>query len=418
MKSVFTKHIAVCLVLSAIFVLAGGGTFTTFAAETVKIGILDPISGPFEPFGRTWRIALEFAADEQNAKGGLLGRKVELISEDGEMKPDVATRKARKLILENKVNFLTGGMGSNIAIALNKVASSTKVIYLNFSGMADEIQGREFTPYAFRVGQNHYAQFTALTLLMAKTPYRKFYSIQPDYVAGHTQDKDLKDQLKVFVPDAKVVGTDFHPFSTKDFAPYITKIIASGADAIATGTYGADLINMIKQARSMGLKAPFPIFAPLGKHPYMISELGNDAVGMYYTFETTMRLNTPENQDMVKRFHEKHKNDKDFLTQWPFSDLAMAMFGWKMTFAAVEKAGSLDAEKIIKAYEGFQWKSPTGQWTMRACDHQVLLPMFGGMIEGGPNPYYKFPWAGPKVEMFPVEKVSLPATKEYNARCQ
>jgi branched-chain amino acid transport system substrate-binding protein len=298
------------------------------------------------------------------------------------------------------------------------VASSSKVIYLNYSGMADDIQGKEFTPYGFRICQNHYAQFTALVHLMARMPYRKIYSIQPDYVAGHTQDTDLKEQLKALLPDARVVGTDFHPFATKDFAPYITKIIASGADAIATGTYGSDLINLVRQARHMGLKSPFPIFAPLCKHPYMIGELKDDAAGMYYAAEYTMRVNTPENQDMIRRYHEKHKDDKDFLTQWPFSDVSMAILGWKMTFAAIEKAGSLDAEKIIEAYEGFQWKSPVGMWTMRKCDHQVVLPMFGGVIEAGPNPYYNFPWASAKVEEFPADKVTLPATKDYNSRCQ
>ena len=179
-----------------------------------------------------------------------------------------------------------------------------------------------------------------------------------------------------------------------------------------------DFINMVRQARHMGLQAPFPIFAPLSKHPYMIGELKDDAAGMYYAAEYSMRVNTPENQDMIRRYHEKHKDDKDFLTQWPFSDVAMAILGWKMTFAAIEKAGSLDAEKIIEAYEGFQWKSPVGMWTMRKCDHQVVLPMFGGIIEAGPNPYYKFPWASAKVEEFPADKVTLPATKDYNNRCQ
>jgi len=414
MRGILTKGIMLCIFVAALVCAAGSAGH---AADTVKIGVLDPRSGQNEPFGRTWFAALQFAADEQNAKGGLLGRKVELIAEDGESKPDVATRKARKLILENKVNFLTGGQLSPVAIALARVATSSKVLYFNYSGMADEIQGKEFTPYAFRVCQNHYQQFTSLIMLLAKTPYRKIYSLQPDYLAGHSQDKDLREELPKYIPDGKVVGSDFHPFATRDFAPYISKVIASGADVIVSGTFGSDLINLIRQARSMGLKAPFPIFAPLGLHPYSIGELKDAAVGMYYTSEYLLNVNTPENQEFIKRYHDKHKDDKDFLTQWPFSDPAMAILGWKMTFAAVEKAGSLDPEKIIAAYEGFEWKSPVGMWTMRKCDHQVLLPMYGGSIAAGPNPYYTFPWEGSKVEEFPADKVSLPATKEYNPRC-
>jgi ABC-type branched-subunit amino acid transport system substrate-binding protein len=139
-----------------------------------------------------------------------------------------------------------------------------------------------------------------------------------------------------------------------------------------------------------------------------------------------MRVKTPENEEMIRRFHEKHKNDKDFLTWWPFPDIGMAILGWKMTFAAIEKAGSLDPEKIIETFENnFQWKSPVGLYTMRKCDHQVILPMYGGMIEAGPNPYYNgsirpdisFPWAGPNIAEFPAEKVTLPPTPEYNPRC-
>lgn len=418
MKRMLTKPIAVCVFFTIVFILGSGGVFTAPAADTVKIGVVDPLSGQMEPFGRTWHAAVQFAVAEQNAAGGLLGRKVEAIAEDGEAKPDVATRKARKLILEDKVNFLTGGMTSAVAIAMNKLASSSKLIYIDYSAMADLVQGKEFSPYAFRVCQNNYAQFTALVQLMAKMPYRKFYSIQPDNAGGHAQDTDLKERLKVYMPSARVVGTDFHPLATRDFAPYISKIIASGADALATGTYGSDLINMIRQARSMGLKPPFPIFAPIGLHPYSISELKADAVGMYFTSEYALRINTPENQAFIRRYHEKHEDDKDFLTQWPFSDLAMAIFAWKMTFAAVEKAGSLDPDKIIAAYEGFQWNSPVGSmWTMRKCDHQVVLPMYGGSIAAGPNPYYTFPWEGPGIEEFPADKVTLPATKDYNPRC-
>jgi branched-chain amino acid transport system substrate-binding protein len=387
------------------------------AADTVKIGQLDPFSGTFESLGRTFNTGLQFAIDEQNAKGGLLGRKIELFKEDDEGKPDVATRKANKLILENKVNFLTSGFGSHIAIALNKVATAHKTLYINFAAMSDPVQGAEFSPYAFRVCQNVHASNTSIIHYMATLPYRKLYCIYPDYAAGHDNDRVNRAQLKILIPDAKILGTDFPPLANRDYAPYITKILATKPDAILTGLHSTDLINFVKQARSMGLKAPFPIFAPLGKHPYIINELKDDAVGIHWAMEYSLRVKTPENEDMIRRFHEKHKNDTDFLTQWPFADCSLAILGWKMTFAAVEKAGSLDTDKIITAYEGFQWKSPVGMWTMRKCDHQVILPMFGGAIEAGPNPYYKFPWAGTKITEFPAEKVAVPATADYNKRC-
>jgi len=428
MERTFTKATGVgfiCLIL--MLTLFAGVFFEAMAADTIKIGQLEPLSGPFEANGRTWVIGVQFAADEQNAKGGLLGRKIEILKEDDEAKPDVATRKAKKLILENKVDFITSGLGSHIAIALNKVATTHKTIYICYGSFTDDIMGKEFSRYAFRTCLNLYNLNSTVALLMAKTPYRKFYTIQPDYVSGHVGDRLIREQTKIHLPDATFVGTDFFPLgATKDFGPYITKIIASKADAAYFGGFGPDLINFVKQARAMGLKVPFPIFASLAIHPYLLRELKDDAAGIYWAHQYSMRVKTPENEEMIRRFHEKHKNDKDFLTWWPFPDIGMAILGWKMTFAAIEKAGSLDPEKIIETFENnFQWKSPTGLYTMRKCDHQVILPMYGGMIEAGPNPYYNgsirpdisFPWAGPNIAEFPAEKVTLPPTPEYNPRC-
>jgi branched-chain amino acid transport system substrate-binding protein len=406
------------LMIMLILILSAGIPVRALAADTIKIGELDPFSGTFESLGRTFNTGVRFAVDEQNAKGGLLGRKIEILTEDDEGKPDVATRKAKKLIMENKVNFITSGFGSHIAIALNKVATAQKTLYINYAAMSDPVQGAEFSPYAFRVCQNVHSSQTAMILLMATKPYRKLYCIYPDYASGHDNDKVNREQLKIHVPDAKILGTDFPPLGNKDYGPYITKIIASKADAVLSGLFSTDLINFVKQARAMGLKAPFPIFSPLSKHPYIINELKEDGVGLYWSMGYSLRVKTPENEELIKRFHEVHKNDKDFLTQWPFADCALAILGWKMTFAAIEKAGSLDPEKIIGTFENFQWKSPVGQWTMRKCDHQLILPIYGGAIESGPNPFYSFPWSGTNITEFPAEKVAIPATADYNARCR
>jgi branched-chain amino acid transport system substrate-binding protein len=417
MKRSFFRVTGITVLIFAVMsMIVAGVPSMVSGAEPIKIGLLEPFSGPFEAYGAAWLAGVQFAVDEQNAKGGLFGRKIEIIKEDDEMMPDVAIRKAKKLMLEHKVDILTSGMGSHIAIALNKLATSSKILYINYGAMADDVQGKEFSPYSFRVCFNDYSQLAALVSYIAKQPYKRFYGIHIDYAAGYSKDNALKTQLKLQVPSASVVGTDFHPFGTKDFGPYITKVMASKADAIVATGYGQDLLNLITQTRAMGVK--LPIFAPLGAHPYVINQLKEAGAGIVWSHEYSLRINTPENQDMIKRYHEKHKNDRDFLTRWPFSDIGMTILGWKMTFAAIEKAGSLDLDKVVKAFENFQWKSPLGStWTMRGCDHQLMVPMFAGMLEAGPNPYYNFPWEGPNPLQFPADKMTLPATAEYNSRC-
>ena len=186
--------------------LLGGNPFRAMAAETIKIGVLEALSGPQEYTGRFWLAGLQFAIDEQNAKGGLFGKKIEYISEDSEWKADVANRKARKLIMEDKVDILASAGASAVSIALNKVATSYKKLFILYGANADDLMGREFSRYAFRVCQNSHNIYTALALSMAKKPYRRFYIITPDNVVGYSFSKTFKEQIKRYVPDAKIVG--------------------------------------------------------------------------------------------------------------------------------------------------------------------------------------------------------------------
>jgi branched-chain amino acid transport system substrate-binding protein len=394
------------------------------AGDTIKIGAVEPRSGPMESVGRFMFSGLIQAVDEQNAKGGLFGKKIEIIWEDSEFKGDVATRKAKKLILEDKVDFLVSGASSPVMVALNKVSATNKILYFGYGAMTDDIQGREFSPYGFRLTATMYNVYSAMAQWMEKKPYRKFYILAPDYLSGYDTAKQFKEQMKIHVPDAKIVGEDFHPIANKDFGPYVTKMIASKADAIMLGSFGPDLTNVVKTIRSMGLKN-IPILSHVIE-PYPMNDMKEDAVGIHITNQYSLRVNTPENQDLLKKFHEKHKGDKDYLTWWPVGAMGGTIISWRVAFAAMEKAGTLDPDKFVKVFEGFQYKTPVGTYTMRACDHQMMTPMYGITIEGGPNPFYngsirpeiKFPFEGPKVEMFPAEKVALPVTKEYNPRCQ
>jgi ABC-type branched-subunit amino acid transport system substrate-binding protein len=407
-----------CIVF--LIIIVGIFTFTpvAFSADTIKIGQLDPLSGPFEYAGRLYYAGLKFVVDEQNKKGGLLGKKLEIIQEDSELKPDVTTRKAKKLILEDKVNFLASGTGTHISIALNKVATAYKTIYINYGGMGDICQGKEFSRYAFRVCQNSYNFTSAFAQFMALKPFRKFYIICQDYAWGHDVANDFKKQLKIHLPEAQIVGEDYHPLATKDFGPYITKVMAAKADAVFTGNWGPDSRLLVKQARALGLKAPFPFVMTFGVDPYVEQELGDDSIGIHYVYDYTVRVDTPENRAMIERYRTYHKDDKDVLTQWPVGSIGHTICGWQMVVALIEKIGTIDPEKFIEAFEGFSYKTPVGVWTMRKCDHQVLLPMFGGVVEGGPNPYFPFPWLGPKIVTFPPEKVAIPATPDYNPRCK
>ena len=415
--------VSVCLFF--IMAIWAGGPVKAIVADTVRIGQIDPFSGPFESTGRGINAALRFAVAEQNAKGGLLGKKVELLTADCEGKPDVATRRAKEFILKDKVIATCGAGGTHIVSAMNKVASNYKTINLNFGALSDFMQGKGFTRYAFRMIPNGYAMISVLAKLMATKPYRKFYIICQDYAWGHDVARAFKEQIKAAIPDVQIVGEDYHPIATKDFAPYITKVIAAKADAIFTGNWGPDAWLLVKQARELGLKSPYPMVMPFGVEPPVENELQDAAVGIYACCYYSMRVDTPENKTFIEKYRQViGKNEKNYVCWWPQGSMGGAALGLSMFFAAVEKAGSFDSEKIIDAFEGLWHKTPVGWWQMRKCDHQVILPMFGGMVQAGDNPWYngsidpniKFPWMG-AVEKFSATETAIPPTSDYNKRC-
>ena len=276
----------VCLI--AAMVLTVGLASTVFAADTVKIGLLTPLSGPAEIAGRMFRGAAQFAVDEQNAKGGLMGKKIEILFEDSEMKVDVGLRKAKKLILQDKVNFLGVGADDALAIALNKLTPEYKMLLLEAYASAIEVTGKEFSRYTFRVYPNTYSLCAAMVQMAKAKGFKRFYNIALDFLPGHDHVRIWKELVKKEMPDAQMVGEDFFPWNTKDFGPYVTKIKAAKPDMIMLGAFGPDVINMVKQSRRMGLKVPFMNHFALD--PMMTRALGQDADGMYSVSGYSMEI--------------------------------------------------------------------------------------------------------------------------------
>ena len=191
----------------------------SMAEDTIKIGMVEPFSGPMESYGRECVAAAQFAVDEQNAKGGLLGKKVQLLHEDNEFKPDVAVKRARKLILEDKVNFITGSTGTPMAVALNHVATSYKTIMIQYSAAGDLVQGKEFSRYGFRISQNIYNLGAALAELMAVKPYKSYCEVQPDFAAGREADALVKGILKTSAPRDKDRWNGIYALRHQRFRP-------------------------------------------------------------------------------------------------------------------------------------------------------------------------------------------------------
>ena len=381
------------------------------AADTVNIVMIDPISGPMKSVGDMSVWGTQFAVDEINAAGGLLGKKVKLMPEDSQLKPDVAARKATKAIMQDGAQFIFQLTSTAVAQALMDVAEKNKVIYVNFGAESDFLTGKNFNKYSFRTCFTTNNRARAYAEFFKTKPWRKFYLMNQDYAFGHAVADDFKKVIPKEIPDAKIVGEDFAPIGHKDFAPYFTKILASGADIIFTGNYGVDLGNLLKQGAQLGVKARYATY--FMDDDVQLPDIGLAAVGSFVNSTYLPTIDTPQNKAFLERWHKKFKDTQH---PWPAANLGYSYNGAMFFFEAVKKAKSFDPEAIIKAWEGMEYNSLVGKQIMRACDHQIMMPGPIGEIQAK-SALFPFPFAGTPV-MIPLDKVAVPMKETGNPRCK
>jgi branched-chain amino acid transport system substrate-binding protein len=399
------KRLTVLMFLATIFI-----TGQALAADTVNIVVLDPMSGFMKDLGDRTVWGVQFAVDETNAAGGLLGKQIKLISEDTQMKPDVATRKAIRAIMEDKAQFIIHLVSTAVAQALMDVAEKNKVIYTMLGAESDFLTGKNFSKYTFRTCFTTGNRARAYTEFFKTKPWRKFYLINQDYAFGHAVADDFKKVITQEIPNVKILGEDYHPFNLKDFGPYISKILASGAEIIFTGNYGIDLQNLMKQGAEMGIKARYATY--FLDDDVQLPQIGQVAVGSFVNSTYLPTIDTPQNKAFLERWHKKFK---DTAHPYPAASLGYSYNGAMFLFEAIKKAKSFDAEPVIKAWEGMEYNSVVGKQIMRACDHQIMMPGPVGEI-AAKSRIFPFPFADKPV-MIALDRVAVPLRETGNPRC-
>lgn len=170
------------------------------------------------------------SSKEANDAGGILGKKIEIVVEDNQMKGEIAVQKLKKMILQDGCQVIIQGSSSGVGGALAQQMPRYKKIYLDTAAEAMGITGENFTPYTFRTCLNAGMHVKALAQHFGNKGYKKVFLINQDYSWGYDVAKYYKMFIKQIAPDTEIVGEEFHPVFNKDFAPYISKILASGAD--------------------------------------------------------------------------------------------------------------------------------------------------------------------------------------------
>ena len=348
-----------------------------FSAQAqIKIAYIDALSGLMAATGDHGQKELQFAADQINAKGGILGQKIEIVAMDNKLSPKDSLTLLTRAVDEG-IHYVLQGLGSSVAAALidgvekhNARNPDKRVLFMNYAAVDPDFTNSKCSYWHFRFDANSDMKLAAIVDSMKDNKkIKKVYIIGQDYSFGHQVSKTAKELLKSKMPGVEVVGDELHPLAkVKDFAPYITKIQASGADTVITGNWGSDLALLIKAAKGAGLSAEFYTFyAGVVGSPTAIGEagLGRVKVVSYYDPNDT----TPEGQKYIEDFKKKYGATTDPYTHtFPH---ALAFLEKAMT-----EAKSTDPEKVAKAMEGMKIAGHFGEIEMRATDHQALQPMF------------------------------------------
>lgn len=349
---------------------------TAMAQETVKLGYIDPLSGGGASVGEVGLKTFQFLAEELNAKGGILGKKVEIVPLDNKTNPQESLIQAQKAI-DSGVRYITQGNGSSVAGALvdfvtkfNERNPGKEVLYFNYAAVDPVLTNDKCSFWHFRWDANSDIKMEALTNYMKGVPaIKKLYLINQDYSFGQSVRTQARAMLKAKRGDVEIVGDELHPLlKITDFAPYVAKIKASGADSVITGNWGQDFALLLKAAADAGLKVNWYTYYAGGTGgPTAVKQAGLDHQ-VFQVSEGTPNVPSKPSQDFETALRAKY----DFSNFYPRAVNEMRMFA-----AAAEKAKSLDPVKVAGALEDMKFDVINGgEGIMRKDDHQFFQPMY------------------------------------------
>jgi len=359
--------------VTAAAMLAFAGAALAQKGETVKIAWIDPLSGLMAPVGNNQVRSFQFFGEKFSGAGNPAGVKFEVIALDNKLSPAESLNQL-KAAIDQGVRYITQGNGSSVAGALidavakhNERNPGKEVIFLNHSAVDPDFTNSKCSYWHFRFDADTSMKMEAITTFMKdQKDIKSVYLLNQNYSHGHQVAKFAKELLALKRPDVKIAGEDLHPLAqVRDFAPYIAKIKASGADTVITGNWGSDLALLVKAANEGGYNGKFyTYYTGVSGTP---TALGQTSAGRVFQVSYN---HYNMGGDMGKWQAEyKAKFKDDFYT-------GSVIHIYKALGEAMAKAKSTDPVKVAAAMEGLKFKSYNGDVEMRKTDHQMQQPLY------------------------------------------
>lgn len=364
------------LVRTAVAAILAFALSGALAADTIKVAFLGSLSGPFALQGEETLKNILAAVDIVNARGGVLdGRKLEIVPFDNKGNPQESLIVLKQAI-DKDIRYVISGV-SNIAHAVSDALEKhnarnpdKSVLFLDYGALDPALTEAKCSFWHFRFESHAEMQVGVLTDYVARrASVKKVYLINQDYAHGQAVSRASVEMLARKRPDIEVVANEFVPLGkVKDFAPYVAKIRASGADSVVTGSWGNDLSLLIKAGNEAGLNVNYyTLLAAFFGTPSAIGASGVDRVKTIYAWN--INAADPAWEKTLLEYKAKYRG----VTNMDYLPVFRAM---EMLASATKKAGTTDPLRVAYAMEGIKYAGPSGESWMRAEDHQLIAPIY------------------------------------------
>jgi len=362
------------------FAFVAIGTSFAARAQDITVGEINSYSALpsfTEPYRKGWQLAL----DEVNASGGVLGRKLAIVSRDDGGKPGDAVTAANELVSNDHAVLLFGTFFSNIGLAVSDFAKQKKVFFLGAEPLTDAFTWSQGNHYTFRLRPSNYMQAAMLAEEAAKLPAKRWATVAPNYEYGQSAVTVFKQLLSAKRPDIQWVGEQW-PTQGKIDAGAVTQALAADEpEAILNVTFGPDLVKFVREGNTRGLFKGRSVVSFLTGEPEYLDPLKDEAPeGWIVTGYPWYGIHTPEHDAFLKAYQAKYGESPRLGSVVGYSSV-------KSIVAFLTKAGSTDTEKLVTAAEGLGVTTPLGPITFRKLDHQSTLGAFVGktaVVDGKP----------------------------------
>ncbi len=342
------------------------GTRAGAQAGPIKIGLPLALTGPLGSVGQQQKRGAELYAKLQNAKGGIIGRPIELLIEDTAGNPANCVRKAQEMVEKHNCRLFTGITLSSEALAIVPKLKEWNAIFISSDNGDGRLTAESFVPNFFRANISGPMGTRAVSLYLRDSKLQKFFALGLDYAWGHNSVQVFEQE--VARAKKEFLGKVFAPTGTKDYSTYITKIRQSGADAVFLVLQGDDNNAFLSQSRQYQLPDKVQLLTEIVDLA-SIRAVGDAALGLIGSSRYSFTYDHPLNKEFVELWKKEFKTPPDTFEgeQWQ----CMKVFE-----AGIIKAGGIEADKLRPALEQIEIESVKGKVVMRKCDHQGVQQGF------------------------------------------